>query len=487
MTNNVNGSDEMKFHDVSLIGLVRFLLRKSYILVVSGTFVAVLMILLVKRCKSGMTDAPINPEIITEISSEDEATEISAMLSADAVEEMNICMDRVARMQELKKYMNEAALMQVDPYNCKKLTVVYEVYSDVAANAQNVYTQYVTLTTTEDEFRNTISEALGDTDDNYHISDLITTDVIGVTKDGITIYRTSFSIILLPEWDETAVLNAIRIAVESYSLPSPIEGVEVSFLTSSSIVKSFADIKALQTSVVNQYNNDTTALRSALLALDRPSALMFNYKLKQIGLENDYNVAIADPKPDALREADDAKGIKGKIADISYPKAVILGGIVGVFMMVVIMTLLLMIRGKAGRIMGLSVMSDRPLYGIIKPNKLKDDEKKSGLLETAENMKFCLSRAEVKAVDLVCIGEAGKAVEETVNQLCSKYKELSGADAKVSLVSAKNPDCFKVLSGLSDSAIFCVVFEKNSLKEIYDYERMLTNGKVSVLGCIGLE
>jgi hypothetical protein len=137
--------------------------------------------------------------------------------------------------------------------------------------------------------------------------------------------------------------------------------------------------------------------------------------------------------------------------------------------------------------MGLSVMSDRPLYGIVKSNKLKGNEKKSGLLETAENMKFCLSRAEVKTVDLVCIGEAGKAVEETVNQLCSKYKELSGADAKVSLVSAKNPDCFKVLSGLSDSAIFCVVFEKNSLKEIFDYERMLTNGKVSVLGCIGLE
>lgn len=481
---------EKGIYDINLAELLQYVLSKWYLLLFSGLIISAMMLGIVRFCKIRQSEGGFNTIIEMEIKTESEAKQVEDLLVEDDFANINICRDKVARLQELKEYMTNAVLMQIDPYECKRLTVVYEASSDSLVEARNLIAQYISFATSEDVMSDAISDAIGDYERKNHISDVITaTEEQYFSEEGRNIVRVDFSVVLLPEWNEEAVVDAIRNSVESYSIKSESQNgdVEFVFLKSFSKVKYYADIKSLQTSIFNQYNSDISGLNNAIRALNRPSALLYNYYLKKNGLGGDYMVTISKPTSSELLEYEESKGVSGKLADVSYFKMFIMSGVAGVGLMAWILVLILLIRGRAGRVLGISVISDKPLYGIIKFDKSVGDNASSDIRIVVENILYCLQSNNFDSICFLTIGEAETDSLDSLEGLLNCLNNTTDIMGKSICISLRDPNRYKILSSIMEPVILCIKFEENKIKELIEIEQILSNGNINVLGSVGIE
>ncbi len=477
------------FYEINLLAGIKRILTKWYLVLLVCVLCGTMAVGIgwFSRHKVSQEDV-FNPEMLTEITSEVEAEQLRGMLSDDAMQEIDICMDRVARTQEQKVYMNEAVLMQLDPYNCKKLTVSYEVSSASMAAANYIRSQYTDFISLSDNFRKIVSEAIGDNEGKCHVSDVITVEKKDIVSSGaVAIIRFDINIMLAEEWDESAVLQAVRNGVESYNVDQYVDDAEVDcvFYDAYSTTNYIPTLKSQQDSVIAQYNNNTTYYKTATQGLDHNSALLFNYMLRQQGIENDYKVLVDDSLADDLT-ANNPKGFLDRFAKMSYVVLALGGACVGLLFVLGFAFVYWIVRGRAGRILGLSVMSNRPVFGVL-AKKEKDKNKKKKFELTVASISLFSKHMGEGNVDIVCIGKAGKKNVDILKSLCKRLKRDNIMESKICCIDMEETDGYEAIAELNKTVILCVVYEENKVRDIIAVDKQLSALNVKILGTIGIE
>ena len=292
--------NKIRIYDVNLGPAVKALLSKWMILLIVAIATALLAVIGVKLVKNHIPEHPIadDVEIIMEITDDEMAGELEALLSDEEKSVINICLERIKKLEKTKEYMASAALFKLDPYNARRLIVEYEASADQIIKARGITSQYIDYVNKDDRYKNALSEAVGDNDDSYHISDLISAgESTALSEDDASIVRIQFGIYLLDDWDYETVVNAIRNQIEEYVLPEPPEDetFKFTYVKDTELRKYYPDINILQNNALNQYNADISFVNYSASTLTRSAKILYNYTLKNNGLYEEYNVEIPEP------------------------------------------------------------------------------------------------------------------------------------------------------------------------------------------------